>query len=231
MEEKSLRPYNGEFSTVTYTYKDTVVDKLIWKHAGKMELHEYHYDSLNRCTLETHDGKAFAKTKYDVRGNAIEYFIYRDEPYRTNHITLTYDDQNRKMETNYYHEDSLMDTRYLYSYTDSGYSYIIYRSDETVLHVYVRNDYYNCDYFYYDSISPSTLRSKNEYWRNSNGLTQQIKEELNTRQGEHHATQTGVFVGFTYYQYEYDLMGNWIKKVATGVSNYTGRRVIEYYEP
>src|SRR5687768_13746923 len=64
MEEKSLRPYNGEFSTVTYTYRDTLVDKLIWKHGGKTEWREYHYDSLNRCTLETHNGKPYIKTKY-----------------------------------------------------------------------------------------------------------------------------------------------------------------------
>src|SRR5688500_20369203 len=82
------------------------------------------------------------------------------------------------MKTNYYHKDSLMDTRYIYSYTDSGHSYTIYRYNETVVHVNVRKEGYHCDYIFYDTISPNTLRSKDEYWENSRGFAEQSRYEF-----------------------------------------------------
>jgi hypothetical protein len=232
VEDKSWDIQRELMSTGTYTYKDTLIEKSTRTHWGKKDSYQYHYDSLGRCTLETCNGKPSEITSYDEHGNVKEVFIYKEDTLRNRHIIFDYDNQDRLVEVKQFYTDTFSNSRTVHSYGINSHTRVAYSHSGINIYVSVNEGTdLEAELVYSDSVSPSSLRMKYSWLRNSRGVVVQHAAEYVKEISNTYGQIAAGTIKTTDLTYEYDLHGNWTRVMTSGESNYTDTRIITYYEP
>jgi hypothetical protein len=231
LEEKYFNYDGSVYHSELYSYdeKGKLVNRSNFLHGKKGHSIEFEYDANGNIITEyelTPTGIAQRKWayKYDKKGNKIEhsytYFLDESNDFKT---LYEYDNNGNKVQESTYDKYGIQNTIIFYKYDING--------NLIEEKVYSKSVLFYTNEFKYDSkgniLEDIQTTSENEkiktnykYDMNRN-LTSKIRISSHSKEYD-----------FNYsYQYDYDNLGNWIKRVyfINGNPKFIRERTIEYY--
>lgn len=232
LEEKNFYYDGSVYLSVLYSYdeKGKLVNRSNFNHGKKGYSKEFEYDENGNMINEydlTPTGIAQRNWayKYDKKGNNIErsytYFLDESNDFKT---LYEYDNDGNKVQESTYDKYGIQNTIIFYKHDTNG--------NLIEEKVYSKSDLFYTNEFKYDSkgnilediqttSENEKIKISNKYDSNGNLIS---KIRISSQNKEY---------DFNYsYQYDYDNLGNWIKRVkfTNGKPQFIRERTIEYYK-
>ena len=225
--KKDTLDYREEFK---YDKNDRIIEKIGYGPDGSFYWRYVNdYDSNgNKTTLTSYESDGtidwFYTYKYDKHNHLIEETSYNSDKSLDYKITYNYDDKGNMIEKNMYKPDGSLDYRHTKTYYKNG-------------KVIEEKIYKKSKLFWKEVNKYDKSGNKVEYHLyNSDGILDDIITYKYDDKGNEIESilrnSEGAIIDKAINQYEYDNVGNWIKKIEIpdGKPRYVLERNIEYYD-